>query len=136
MITIVTVSCYAQAYKEEIEQRQNTFAAIEDNSDFVEEELDEDQPNWQEIEQRSLKLVEHTKSLKLLFSPESAEDSRARTAIWEDPQKFNRLMTQLNSGFEELYQASKNQNMAAAEDALETAQDTCNSCHMSYRSLW
>ncbi|MCW8833619.1 MAG: cytochrome c [Colwellia sp.] len=136
MMVVMAAGSYAKNYHEEIEKRQDTFSAIEELSESLEDELDEDAPNWEMVEQQSLKLVEHTKSLDSLFSPESAEDSRARTAIWDNPEKFDRLMAQLNSGFQQLNHASRNRDIEAAQAGLEEAQDTCSSCHRSYRSLW
>jgi cytochrome c556 len=42
----------------------------------------------------------------------------------------------MDQGFQALYQASLKQDIDAAEQGLEQAQDTCNSCHRSYRSRW
>jgi len=127
---------YAQTDLKEIEDRQQAFEAIEDQTDFIEDALEEDQIAWPEITQRSEALTSHAKSLSQLFSEGNNDEGRAKSAVWDNPKKFNQFMLQLNNGLAALEKASKKQALAPAQAGLEQAQDSCKSCHMKYRSLW
>ncbi|WP_394134974.1 c-type cytochrome [Aliivibrio fischeri] len=125
---------FAQASVDLIHARQQAFVHIENQSEQVEEMIDEDVPNWLEIESISQQLVQHSQLLNTAFTEGSQEGSKAKKAVWDKPEKFNQLMQEMDSGFTLLYQASQQQDKGAAEAGLEQAQDTCNGCHRSYRS--
>ncbi|GLQ30398.1 cytochrome c [Litoribrevibacter albus] len=126
----------AQEFNQEIETRQKLFTEIEEKSDWVEDELEEDAPNWQDIENVSETLIKNTQQLETLFVTGSHENSRAKVSIWENHQEFKAALNDMLIGFESLHYASKLQKLTAAESGLEQAQDTCNGCHRRYRSLW
>ncbi|MCE4936503.1 cytochrome c [Aliivibrio fischeri] len=125
---------FAQTSVDLINVRQQAFVHIENQSEQVEEMMDEDVPNWSEIESISQQLVQHSQLLNTAFPEGSQDGSKAKEAVWDKPEKFNQLMQEMDSGFALLYQASQQQDKEAAEAGLEQAQDTCNGCHRSYRS--
>ncbi|GLR73619.1 cytochrome c [Aliivibrio sifiae] len=125
---------FAQSNVELIKARQLAFVNIENQSEQVEDMIDEDAPNWNEIESISYELSKHSQLLTTAFPESSQDGSKAKEAVWNKPEKFNQLMQEMDSGFVQLYQASQQQDKALAEAGLEQAQDTCNACHRSYRS--
>ncbi|OCH59499.1 cytochrome C [Aliivibrio fischeri] len=125
---------FAQTSVDLINARQQAFVHIENQSEQVEEMMDEDVPNWSEIESISQQLVQYSQLLNTAFPEGSQDGSKAKEAVWDKPEKFNQLMQEMDSGFALLYQASQQQDKEAAEAGLEQAQDTCNGCHRSYRS--
>ncbi|MGB0835953.1 MAG: cytochrome c [Psychrobium sp.] len=135
LILFLANSAYAKNI-EEIEKRQSMFKQIDKTADLVEEELDQNKVNWPRVLNESKLLVKHSSSLNSLFTTGNNSKGRAKSAIWEDPEKFNTLLSQLNTGFDTLLHASEKKDRKQALAGLETAQDTCRSCHTSYRSLW
>ncbi len=139
-LTILTIALsmisFAQAndYSLQIKERQNAFEQVESLSDDAEDLIDD--ANWRELEKVSQSLSQHSHKLLNLFPQGSQEGSKAKKSVWSNPQKFNTLLTQMDDGFQELYQASLQQEKAMAVRGLDRAQDTCNSCHRSYRSRW
>lgn len=125
---------FAQSSVDLINARQQAFVHIANQSDQLEDKLDEDVPNWKEIEAISQQLVQHSELLNSAFPEGSYEGSKAKKAVWDKPEKFTQLMQEMDSGFTLLYQASQQQDKEMAESGLEKAQDTCNGCHRSYRS--
>lgn len=125
-----------QSSQDIIDTRQHSFSSIENKAEQLEEELDKDKPDWTEVVTISEELTRHSTQLRALFPEGSSENSKAKKAIWEKPEKFNQLMMEMDQGFKDLYQASKRQDISAAKNGLEQAKDTCNSCHRSYRSRW
>lgn len=125
---------FAQASVDLINARQQAFVHIENQSEQVEEMMDENVLNWSEIESISQQLVQHSQLLNTAFTEGSQEGSKAKKVVWDKPEKFNQLMKEMDSGFALLYQASQQQDKEASEAGLEQAQDTCNGCHRSYRS--
>lgn len=136
LLTVLPVFVNAQSNQNTIDARQHSFSAIEKQAEQLEDALDQDSPNWEEVVAVSEELTLHSTQLRSLFPEGSSEGSKAKETIWEKPEKFNRLMMEMDHGFKDLYQASKNQDLNSAQNGLEQAQDTCNSCHRSYRSRW
>lgn len=136
LVILMSLISYAHAndYRPQIKERQNAFEQIESQSDDVEDLIDD--ANWDELEKVSLSLSQHSHALLTLFPQGSHEGSKAKESVWTNPDKFNTLLTKMDEGFQELYQASQQHDRGLAEDGLEKAQDTCNSCHRSYRSRW
>ncbi|MGF1842019.1 cytochrome c [Vibrio clamense] len=135
---LVTLPAFANAQSSQniIDTRQHSFSSIENKTEQLEEVLDKDKPDWTEVVTISEELTHHSTQLRALFPEGSSEGSKAKGTIWEKPEKFNKLMMEMDQGFKDLYQASKNQDLNSAQNGLEQAQDTCNSCHRSYRSRW
>ncbi|MCW8330958.1 cytochrome c [Photobacterium sp. SDRW27] len=135
LICLPSIS-FAQNYEQQIQYRQNAFSAIEKQAKVTNKALDKSQPDWLLIESNSQELAQHAQNLTTLFPQGSEEGSKAKTAVWNKPEKFNQLLAQMEQGFQALYQASNHQDVSAALAGLEQAQATCKSCHRSYRSRW
>ncbi|MGR6859273.1 c-type cytochrome [Aliivibrio salmonicida] len=125
---------FAQSTPEFIDARQQAFSNIENKSEQIESMLDADELNWNEVELMSGELVSHSQLLKVSFPKESQEGSKSKQSVWDKPEKFTRLLNEMDDGFVQLYQASTQQNKELAEAGLEQAKDTCNACHRTYRS--
>ncbi|MGB1321410.1 MAG: c-type cytochrome [Vibrio gallaecicus] len=120
----------------QVEQRQHAFKQIETFVDKADDTLSGSDTDWAALNSISLNLANHSQELMTLFPAGSQEGSKAKDTVWTKPEKFNQLMKQMNEGFAKLHQASKQSDVSLAELGLETAQDTCKSCHRSYRSRW
>ena len=126
----------SQDHSNQIEQRQHIFTQVETLVEKANDTLDGDDTHWQTLEDTSFELTTHSQALLTSFPLGSQEGSKAKESVWSDPEKFNRLLTQMDQGFQELYQGSQQGDASLAESGLEAAQDTCKSCHRSYRSRW
>ncbi|MDH5886479.1 cytochrome c [Vibrio splendidus] len=126
----------SQDHSNQIEQRQHAFAQVETLVEKANDTLDGDDTHWQTLEDMSFELTTHSQALLTLFPLGSQEGSKAKESVWSEPEKFNRLLTQMDQGFQELYRGSQSSDVSLAESGLEAAQDTCKSCHRSYRSRW
>ncbi|MDN3617601.1 c-type cytochrome [Vibrio gallaecicus] len=120
----------------QVEQRQHAFKQIETFVDKADDTLNGSDTDWAALSSISLNLANHSQELMTIFPAGSQEGSKAKDTVWTKPEKFNQLMKQMNEGFAKLHQASKRSDVSLAELGLETAQDTCKSCHRSYRSRW
>ena len=125
-----------QDYSIQVEQRQHAFKQVESFVDKADDTLDGSDTDWTALSSISHNLANHSQELMTLFPAGSQEGSKAKDTVWTKPEKFNQLMKQMNEGFTALHQASKQSDVSLAELGLETAQDTCKSCHRSYRSRW
>ncbi|MEC6830456.1 cytochrome c [Photobacterium toruni] len=134
LCTLLPNIVLAQSTPEVINARQQAFSNIEDQSEQVETMLDSDSPNWNKVTLISGELMNHSQRLKISFPKGSQKGSKSKQAVWDKPEKFNRLINEMDNGFVQLYQASTLQNKALAATGLEQAQDTCNACHRTYRS--
>lgn len=131
-----TQSQNLQSHASQIEQRQDAFTQVETLVEKANDTLDGNGTNWLALEETSLKLTTHSQALLTLFPSGSQEGSKAKETVWSQPEKFNRLLGQMDQGFQELYRGSQSSDVSLAESGLEAAQDTCKSCHRSYRSRW
>ena len=136
LLVIMPLTTAAQNFNIQIDKRQNTFKEIETISKQVDRMLSGNKTNWEELENQSQKLTAHSTALLSLFPPGSQAGSKAKSEIWSKPGKFNQLLTLMDLGFKELYQASKTKNIELAKVGLAHAQNTCRNCHRSYRSHW
>lgn len=136
ILLIMPLTSMAQDFANEIQARQQAFSAIETKLEQAEEKLDSNQKDWLSIKLIGAELMEHSQVLMSSFPEGSEEGSKAKPAIWDNPDKFQRLLKQMEQGFKALYKASTSLNKSDAEVGLEMASDTCRSCHRSYRSRW
>ncbi len=83
---------FAQASVDLINARQQAFVHIEKQSEQVEEMVDEDAPNWNEIDSLSHELYKYSQLLSTAFPEDSQDGSKAKDAVWGKPEKFNQLM--------------------------------------------
>ncbi len=133
---LLATSAAAQDFDLQIKTRQQAFETIEQSLERAEDIADSRDPNWQQLSKLSGELIELGNTVKNAFPKGSHKSSRAQTDIWEEPVKFNALMTQLNNGFITIANGSHNKNINEIEQGIEQAEDTCKSCHRGYRSLW
>ena len=119
-----------------IENRQQAFSTIEKQLENASDIIDGKGTNWGELGTVASKLQSASETLKHSFPEGSQPGSKSSDKIWQDPEQFQQLMTKMDQGFIELYQASEQQNPSMAEEAIDSVQDTCRSCHRSYRSRW
>lgn len=136
LAVVLPLTAIAQDFSQQITERQNAFEGIESTSKLVSKTLNGGDTDWSKLESQSQKLANHSHALLTLFPQGSHVDSKAKPEIWSKPDKFNQLLTQMDQGFQDLYQASQNKDIKMAESGFESAQDTCRSCHRSYRSRW
>lgn len=127
---------YAQDYSQQINSRQEAFEQIKSLIKNTKRTLDGSNTNWSKLQQHTTSLTERSKSLQTLFPSGSQSGSKAKKSIWTKPERFQQLLARMDQGFQELYQASKNQDVTLAEMGLDKAKSTCKSCHRSYRSRW
>jgi len=126
----------ALAQQNIVEQRQAAFSDIESLTKQTEKQLNQSDINWLLLAENSDILKTHSHQLLSLFPQGSESGSKAKASVWNSPEKFNQLLSQMDEGFQTLYQASLKQDLSGAESGLNIAQDTCNACHRSYRSRW
>ncbi|WP_135382828.1 cytochrome c [Vibrio tasmaniensis] len=137
--TTVLLSTHAwasQDHSNQIEQRQYAFTQVETLIEQAKDLLDGNDTSWQVLEETSLELTAHSELLLTSFPVGSQEGSKAKESVWSEPEKFQRLLSQMNQGFQELYQGSQQGDVSLVESGLKAAQATCKSCHRSYRSRW
>lgn len=125
---------WANNYADVIETRQKAFSLIEEQLDSASDLIDGDDTNWQQLEQVAKQLTDASQTLTTSFPQGSHDGSKANEKIWQDPTKFEQLMAKMDQGISQLYQASQQRNVDMAEEGIERAEDTCRSCHRSYRS--
>ncbi|WP_434762639.1 c-type cytochrome [Vibrio fortis] len=118
-----------------IEARQQAFQSLEETSDEVSSMLRKSNPDWAQLNEASRALVTQSEILMVSFD-KGSEGGKAKKDIWSKPEKFERLLLEMNEGYQELLQASLEQNISGAESGLDKANGTCRACHRSYRSRW
>ncbi|EIZ9928853.1 c-type cytochrome [Vibrio parahaemolyticus] len=123
---------WANDYSDVIEARQEAFSLIEDQLDSASDLIDGKDTKWQQLEHLAKQLTDASQTLS--FPKGSHEGSKASEKIWQDPDKFQQLMAQMDQGISELYQASQQRDASMAEDSIDKAEKTCRSCHRAYRS--
>ena len=119
-----------------IQLRQHAFVQIENDAKQAGKALNNKQVDWEGLEQISQGLHESSVSLLSLFPEGSQEGSKAKQKVWSDKVKFERLLKEMDKGFEQLYQATINEDKPSAQQGLKQAQSTCKACHRQYRSRW
>ncbi|MGF1717585.1 c-type cytochrome [Photobacterium chitinilyticum] len=135
-LVLLPLVAKADDFNAEIQQRQEAFSSIETIVEQAESMIDGEDTDWEELSELSNKLSQNSTALFTLFPEGSQKDSKAKESVWKKSEKFNALLSQMDSGFEQLNRASREQNVDLAEAGLESAQGTCRSCHRSYRSRW
>ncbi|MGF1767623.1 cytochrome c [Enterovibrio makurazakiensis] len=136
LICFVPLLVNAQDYSHQIEARQQAFADIGSLSDKADQLIEGANTDWAALESTSAELKEHSQSLFALFPSGSQVGSKAQESVWSKPEKFNQLLSEMDEGFQALYQSAQQQNANGAENGLEAAQSTCRGCHRTYRARW
>ncbi len=124
----------ANPHKDIIEARQGAFKTVEENTDAIAAALRGADIDWSNLQTLSAQLVEQTLLLQTAFPEGSTEGSKARTTIWETPDKFNEHLTKLDASMNDLNTALLAQNQSEASDAIKQGLTTCKACHRGYRA--
>lgn len=124
----------ANPHKEIIEARQAAFQTVEENTDAIAAALRGSEIDWAALATLSAQLVEQTLLLQTAFPQGSTEDSKARTSIWENPDKFKEQLAKLDASMNQLNTAVLAQNQSGASDTIKEGLTTCKACHRSYRA--
>lgn len=114
--------------------RQQVYSSIEDQSEALEDLVDDEK--WQEAAPLADALAEKVAKLQHLFPESSKDEGRARDSVWEEWPEFSQRLHTLEKDFRAVSVAITAKDYDKAEDSLDDATSACNSCHMSYRSLW
>lgn len=126
----------AIASENTIEQRQAAFSDIESNTKAAGKMIDGDETDWAALLVMSEQLVASGDVVSNTFVAGSDEGGKAKSDVWEKPEKFERLMLEMNDGYQSLVVAAQHQDAKKAKQAIKSAESTCRSCHRSYRSRW
>jgi|TARA_B110000438_G_C15587356_1_gene552313 cytochrome c556 len=114
--------------------RQQTYSSIEKESEKLEDLVDDQK--WQEAAPLAEELALKVAKLQTLFPASSKGEGRARDSVWEEWSEFSARLQNLEADFLGVSVAIAAGDHQKAEDSLDDATSACNSCHMSYRSLW
>ncbi|MCL9776857.1 c-type cytochrome [Vibrio methylphosphonaticus] len=126
----------AMASENTIEQRQAAFSDIESNTKAAAKMIDGDKTDWAALLVMSEQLVASGDVVSNAFVAGSDEGGKAKSDVWEKPEKFERLMLEMNDGYQSLLAAAQHQDAKKAQQAIKSAESTCRSCHRSYRARW
>ncbi len=120
---------------EVIEKRQRTYESLSDDLARVAQLLKQDNTETMaQIRPLTQSLVATGARLRDAFPPGSDQGkTRARAAIWRNPDDFAQRLARLNTALAALNRAdSPDQARAALQDAA----GSCRACHFWYRALW
>ena len=129
---LLTNMTYAES--EATKTRQKIYTSIEEQSEKLEDLVDDEK--WQEAAPLAEQLADKVAQLNTLFPENSKDEGRARDSVWEEWDEFSKRLKNLESDFRVVSTAIAVGDHDKAEDKLDDATSACNSCHMSYRSLW
>lgn len=141
LVTFITLSPLSVSYAageqsvDAVQTRQDAFQSIEKLNKSASSTLKKSNVEWASLQQSSQQLTAHGETLLMSFD-KGSEGGKAKSDVWSKPEKFERLMLEMNQGYQELLQASLEQNKSAAQSGLDKANGTCRACHRSYRSRW
>ena len=129
---LMTSMTYADS--EATKTRQNIYTSIEEQSENLEDLVDDEK--WQEAAPLAEELALKVSKLQTLFPESSKGEGRARDSVWEEWAEFSERLQNLEADFIGVSIAIAAGDYDQAEDTLDDATSACNSCHMSHRSLW
>lgn len=136
IVALFSVSVIAADYSTEIKSRQNNFQHLDAIADLLDDAFDEETLDWDKIMPLAQSAHLTVEEQKTLFPEGSADNSRARTKIWDQKAEFEGKFDTLSQQFMLISEAAVEQDEVAARAALDKAFSQCRSCHMNYRSLW
>ncbi|WP_394150175.1 c-type cytochrome [Vibrio maritimus] len=141
MITLLAVfgithTSLAQAHEEMIAARQNAFSNIENQTKVVSKQVKKSDIDWQAMLAASEQLTVDSTMLSNAFETGSQEGSKAKASVWSKPEKFNRLLAEMQQGYKQVSEGVDKQSIDEVKRGLKVAESTCKSCHRSYRSRW
>ncbi len=122
--------------KDIIDARQKAFSDIESQTKVVKKILNGNETDWSNLLEASHQLVASSDALKGAFVSGTQVGSKARESVWGKPEKFNRLLQQMQEGYQQVALGAQKQSTVEIEKGLKAAESTCKSCHRSYRSRW
>ncbi|WP_295893464.1 cytochrome c [uncultured Vibrio sp.] len=137
LIALTTpISLLANDFDRQIDDRQQAFTHIENELESTKRLLGNRNTDWVDLTERSEALQQYGELLHVSFPLGSHSESKAKKKVWDNPEKFERLLNQMTASFDTLSQASQQQDKALAKKSLKSANSTCKNCHRSYRSRW
>lgn len=136
IVALFSFSVIAADHTQEIETRQDNFQHLDATADLLDDEFDKDVLDWDRIIPLAQSAHLTVEDQKTLFPKGSADNSRARTKIWDQKAEFEGKFDTLSQQFMLISEAAVEQDDVAARAALDSAFSQCRSCHMNYRSLW
>ena len=136
IVALFSFSVIAADHTQEIETRQDNFQHLDATADLLDDEFDKDVLDWDRIIPLAQSAHLTVEDQKTLFPKGSADNSRARTKIWDQKAEFEGKFDTLSQQFMLIREAAVEQDDVTARAALDNAFSQCRSCHMNYRSLW
>lgn len=127
-------SGYSLANSEVTEVRQQLFTDIEEQSEQLEDRVDDQQ--WLQAASLAEKIADDVAKLQSLFPTSSKGEGRSRDKVWGQWPTFSKKLYRFENQFRDVANAIQSEQYERAEDRLDDATSSCRSCHMSYRSLW
>lgn len=116
------------------ESRQQLFNAIEEESEALEDLLDDEK--WQQALPAAEEIANKVAQLSQTFPKESQGEGRSKDRVWEEWATFQAKLQGFERNFRAVARGIRAEDFEQAEDSLAQATSSCRSCHMSYRSLW
>jgi cytochrome c556 len=131
---LLASTAYAADDSEATKVRQQAYSHIEEQSELLEDLVDDEK--WQEAAPLAEELALKVSQLQTLFPESTKGEGRARDSVWEEWAEFSERLQTLEADFIGVSVAIAAGDHDKAEDSLDDATSGCDSCHMSYRSLW
>lgn len=133
MLTLF-ISNTTLADSEATEKRQQIYSSIDDQSEILEELIDDQL--WQQAAPLAVELADKVAQLNTLFPESSKDEGRAKDAIWEEWNEFSQRLHALENDFRGISTAIVANDNQQAQKHLDMATSACRACHRNYRSLW
>lgn len=128
------VAAPALATAEATKTRQQLFTAIEEQSETLEELIDDE--HWLQAAPLAEQIADKILLLNDQFPSTSKGEGRSRDGVWEEWDSFSQRLSNFEDDFRQVARFIQKGDQPQAEDALDRGMSSCRSCHMSYRSLW
>jgi cytochrome c556 len=124
--------------EEVIERRQRSYESLSDDLAKVAQLLKQgNAETMAQIRPLTQSLVVTGAHLRDAFPPGSDQGkTRARAAIWRNPDDFAQRLARLNTALADLNRAAEAGSPDRTRAALQDAAGSCRACHFWYRALW
>lgn len=129
-------NAHAMSQTESVAARQKAFERIEAKAEWIADQVGQSQVDWQALEVASEQLLADSLLLSESFPAGSLQGGKAKETVWTKPEKFQKLLTEMQQGHQQVVEGVKSQSVKSVEKGLDAANSTCRSCHRSYRSRW
>ncbi|MBN3561586.1 c-type cytochrome [Aliamphritea spongicola] len=133
-LALTFIALTVRAEQPATEERQALFEQIEDGTEMLEKMIN--RRNMAESAQQAKAMLLKVEMLKTLFPEDSRGEGRSREKVWDNWDDFSSRLAALETAYQDAYLAASESNFGLAKSAFETADGSCRSCHMKYRSLW